>query len=137
VSDTRIVVSKSRFEVDMNRPRDKAIYLKSEDAWGLNIWKKEPDIEIINQSLEYYDYFYSQAMKVLKDLEERFGKFVVFDIHSYNHRRKGPNESPASADENPEINIGTGTMNRSIWAPVVDRFLTDLKNFQFQGRYLD
>lgn len=137
VTDTRIVVPKSRFEIDLNRPRDKAVYLKPEDAWGLNIWKTQPDEEIIKNSLEYYDDFYSKMLVLLKKYEARFGKFVVFDIHSYNHLRNGPNEKPASPEENPEVNIGTGTMNRDIWAPVIDRFLTDLKNYDFQGRHLD
>ena len=32
-------VLRSRFEVDLNRPRHLAIYLKPEDAWGLKVWK--------------------------------------------------------------------------------------------------
>lgn len=137
VTDTRIVASKSRFEFDLNRPRDKAVYVKPEDAWGLKIWKTEPGVDFINNSLDYYDNFYSITYKVLKDFKARFGKFVVFDIHSYNHRRNGANEKPANTEENPEVNIGTGTMNRDIWAPVIDRFLTDLKEYNFQGRQLD
>jgi len=137
ITDTRIVVSKSRFEVDLNRPRDKALYLKPEDAWGLNIWKTEPGTEMITNSLEYYDNFYSNIFILLKKFEARFGKFVVFDIHSYNHRRDGPNGKPANTKENPEVNIGTGTMNRDIWTSVIDRFLTDLKKYNFQARNLD
>ena len=38
---------------------------------------------------------------------------------------------------NPEVNIGTGTMNRTRWAPLVDRFIADLCAFDFLGRHLD
>ncbi len=32
---SRMVCSRSRFEVDLNRPRATAVYKKPEDAWGL------------------------------------------------------------------------------------------------------
>ncbi len=38
---------------------------------------------------------------------------------------------------NPEVNIGTGTMDRMKWAPIVDRFISDLRSFDFLGRHLD
>ena len=37
----------------------------------------------------------------------------------------------------PQVNIGSGTMNRERWAPVVDRFLNDLRSFDFPGGSLD
>jgi len=75
ITDTRIVVSKSRFEVDLNRPRDKALYLKPEDAWGLNIWKTEPGTEMITNSLEYYDNFYSNIFILLKKINKACPKY--------------------------------------------------------------
>jgi hypothetical protein len=35
------------------------------------------------------------------------------------------------------VNIGTGTMDRARWASIVDRFIVDLRNFDFLGRRLD
>ena len=63
--------------------------------------------------------------------------FVVFDLHSYNHRRDGPDASPADPAANPEVNIGTASMDRDRWAPVVDRFISDLRQFDYRGRHLD
>ena len=40
VAPTSLVARQSRFEVDFNRPREKAVYQTPEDAWGLNIWKR-------------------------------------------------------------------------------------------------
>ena len=37
VAPTRVVVSQSRFEFDLNRPREKAVYLSPEDAWGIQV----------------------------------------------------------------------------------------------------
>ena len=40
-SDNNIIVHHSRFKADVNRPRDKALYIKPEDAWGLQVWKND------------------------------------------------------------------------------------------------
>jgi hypothetical protein len=36
---TRLVAGRSRFEVDLNRPRDSAVYLQPEDCWDLEPWR--------------------------------------------------------------------------------------------------
>ncbi len=50
VAKNRIIVNRSRFEVDINRPRDKAVYITPEDAWGLHIWKNIPSQQIVDRS---------------------------------------------------------------------------------------
>ena len=137
ISDTRIIGLHSRFEVDLNRPREKAVYISQEDAWGLKVWKAGPSLDIIARSLEAYDAFYSEVIKVLKNAERSFGHFVVLDIHSYNHVRQGPKGLAADPELNPEVNIGTGTMDRELWAPVIERFIKDLRDFDFLDRHLD
>src|SRR5258707_8509697 len=42
VADTSIVVQRSRFEVDMNRARDRAVYRTPGDAWNLTVWRGAP-----------------------------------------------------------------------------------------------
>jgi N-formylglutamate amidohydrolase len=137
IADTRIIGLHSRFEVDLNRTREKAVYISPEDAWGLKMWKAEPSPDIIERSLKAYDAFYTEVTRVLKTAESRFGHFLVMDIHSYNHFREGPEGSAADPELNPEINIGTGTMDRERWEPLVERFITDLRSFDFHGRHLD
>ena len=137
VTNTRIIGLRSRFEVDLNRPRDKAVYLKPEDAWGLKVWLKTPPDEIVAESLRQYDAFYKEAQTALTDLQQRFKHVVVYDLHTYNHRRQGPNNPPADSKLNPEVNIGTGTMNREYWAPLIERFMNDLEKYDFLGRHLD
>ena len=137
VAPTRIVCYRSRFEVDLNRPREQAVYLKPEDAWGLNVWKDHPPAEIVERSLAEYDKFYDQVHHVLLRLVKEHKKVVVLDLHSYNHRRQGVDGPSGGADENPDVNIGTGTMDRARWAPIVDRFIGDLTEYDFLGRHLD
>jgi N-formylglutamate amidohydrolase len=137
IAPHRVTVHRSRFEVDMNRPRDQAVYLLPEQAWGLRVWKSPLPAQLLEQSLEDYDAFYAAMFDLLSDLRRRHGRFVVLDLHSYNHRRGGADVPPAPPEENPEINVGTGTMNRGRWRPVVERFLDDLRNFELDGRSLD
>jgi len=137
VAETRLVALRSRFEMDLNRPREKAVYLDSEDCWGLHVWKERPSPEIVERSLAQYDAFYAELRRLFAGLEKRFSRFVVFDIHSYNHRRDGAGGASENPDENPEVNVGTGTMNRENWSPIVERFIDDLRSFDFLGRKLD
>lgn len=137
VAGTQIVGLQSRFEVDLNRPREQAVYLTPEDAWGLHVWQTPLPAQVVARSLAQYDAFYAEVKQIFTDLENRFGRFVVFDLHTYNHRREGPDGPAADSAQNPEVNIGTGTMDRERWGPLVDRFMADLSAFDFQGRHLD
>ena len=137
VADTRIIGLRSRFEVDLNRPREKAVYLEPEDAWGLQVWQEKPSKDVVTRSLIQYDAFYAEVRRLFTELQRNFGRFVVFDLHTYNHRREGPHGPAADRELNPEVNIGTGSVDRGRWAPIVDRFIADLRTFDFLGRHLD
>jgi len=137
IGNTQIIGSHSRFEVDLNRPREKAVYQKPEDAWGLDVWKQAPSRELVSRSLSEYDAFYKEVYQIFTDLEKRFGHFVIFDLHSYCYRRKGPDGEAADPEINPEVNIGTGTMERAKWAGLIDRFIGDLHSFDYNGKKLD
>ena len=137
VAPTRIVALRSRFEVDLNRPRHQAVYREPADAWGLHVWNETPSEALIARSLAEYDAFYAELQRIYTEAGRRFGRFVVFDLHSYNHRREGPKGPAADPEANPEVNIGTGTMDRGRWASVVDRFIADLRAFDFMGHHLD
>lgn len=137
IVETRLVVKQSRFEVDLNRPREKSVYIEPEDAWGLQVWKSKPSPELIKRSLEEYDAFYQAVHQMLSALQQRFSRFVIFDLHTYNHYRNGIDGQAADATLNPEVNIGTGTMQRERWASIIDRLKSDLRGFDFLGRKLD
>jgi len=137
ISQNNIIPLHSRFEVDLNRVRNEAVYLHPEDAWGLKIWRQQPSQEMINRSLNVFDQFYAETAIFLKHLEQEYGHFVVFDLHSYNYRRDGPGAPPDDPLNNPDINIGTGTMERQRWARLIDHFINDLKACRFEGHYLD
>ena len=128
VAPTRLVVTRSRFEVDLNRPRDKAVYLRAGDCWDLEVWREPPTPELIERSLAEYDTFYTTLERVLRARERKYGRFVVLDVHSYNHCREGAG-CAADAAANPEVNVGTGSLDRSRWGSLVERFCRELSGF--------
>jgi N-formylglutamate deformylase len=134
---TRIVGCRSRYEVDLNRPRDQAVYLKPEQSWGVEAWKQPLTMETINSSLANYDMFYATVHAVLQRLVQLHGRVVVLDVHSYNHRRHGPNGNLADPTENPEVNVGTGSLDRQRWGDVADSLIEGLRRYDYFGRHLD
>lgn len=133
-----IVSLRSRFEIDLNRPRDQAVYRVPGDCWGLEVWDGPVADGLATESLREYDAFYATLKDFYGGLESEYGTFVVFDLHTYNHRRDGPGAPPADESLNPQINVGTGTMaNRARWARLIDRFIEELGTCSFPGGRLD
>lgn len=137
VVGTSLVVHRSRFEVDMNRARERAIYRTPGDAWGLKVWREPLPAAVRLRSLRLYDRFYADLFGVLARAGAGGRPFVVLDLHSYNHRRSGPEAPPADPLMNPEINVGTGSLDRDRWGGLVDRFMADLQTVEVAGRPLD
>ena len=125
---SRVAVNRSRFEVDLNRERDASVYRTPEDCWDLEVWRENPlDDELFKGSLAVYDDFYAQLAERLDRVAER-GPFVLYDVHSYNHRRDGADSPASPVEDNPEVNLGTGSLDRDRWAPVVEAFTTGMSN---------
>ena len=57
-------------------------------------------------------------------------------MHSYNHRRDGAGSAAAPEAENPQINVGTGTLDER-FAPVVEAFMTTMAAQQIAGEQPD
>jgi hypothetical protein len=137
VGDSSVLVLRSRFEIDLNRPRDAAIVKDPKDAWGLAVWRELPPAQVLDASLEEYDRFYAEVEMLINELLRHWQHLLVLDLHSYNHRRDGPDGPPADPGGNPDINVGTGTMQREQWAHAVDTFIASFRNVFIQGRAPD
>ena len=137
IAPTRVVGLRSRFEVDLNRLREKSVYITPDDAWGLRVWKNTPDPLIVQRSLDLYDAFYDEMYQLLRSLEQRYGTFFVYDLHSYNHQRGGPAAAYSSDLENPQINLCTGGMDLQRCEPVVACVERSMRSFDFAGGSLD
>lgn len=135
ISDSRIAVYTSRFEVDLNRPRHKAVYGDPNEAWGLDVWRWNLPHDKIERSLSIYDAFYTSLESFLQNMIDRHKQFVVLDLHTYNHRRDSPYEE-AAAIFNPEINIGTASV-KPAWRYVVSNFIQAMSRQTIKGHAPD
>ncbi|MCF2873909.1 MULTISPECIES: N-formylglutamate amidohydrolase [unclassified Tenacibaculum] len=90
----------SRFEYDLNRAPETAIY---NDAWGKQLWKEPLSKENRNKSLEKHTNFYKVVSSLISKIEENFGCCIVYDMHSYNWQRWDR--------EVPTWNLGTKNVN--------------------------
>jgi N-formylglutamate deformylase len=132
----RIVAVHSRFEVDLNRRRPKAVYLEPEDAWGLPVRRVPLTPETLDRALAAYDAFYRRTESLFREMQATFGRFLVLDLHSYNHRRPGPDFPSEPAIDNPEINLGSSNIPEAE-LPVLLRFRDLLTEEPLQGRIPD
>src|SRR5690606_42145393 len=113
------------------------------------VWRTNPlPDDIVRRSQEVYATVYSQLEARLDEVAAR-GPFVVYDAHSCNRRRNGADADPEPGDDNPEVNLGTGTVDRKIFQGVVDAFAESMsaqatddgpidvrENVKFEGRAL-
>ena len=106
--DAHVVVHRSRFEVDLNRSRDECVYLRPDDSWGLEVWSDEPPPTTSWSDRRECTTPSTRSMARLLDPLAARGPFVVLDVHSYNHRRVGPDAAPAPPADEPRRQRGHG-----------------------------
>lgn len=134
---THVIPHRSRFEIDLNRAEEDAVYLAPDQCWGLQVWQQPPAEAVVAGSRRLHRAFYGMFGQLLDDVAQSHGRFVVLDVHSYNHRRDGPTGPSTPQSDAPDINIGTSSMPREQWAFLVDPLIDAMRGFDFLGRRLD
>jgi len=132
----RVVLSTSRFAVDLNRSPEKAVYLKPEDAWGLQVRTAELDPELIANLELAYQEWYKLAFYQIDRMLRTHKRLLVLDLHSYNHRRGGPDAVSDPQSENPDIIIGRNNLEISRYAEA-EKLHCKLDGQDFLGGKLD
>lgn len=125
-----VIALRSRFEVDLNRPRVQAVYGGPDEAWGMELWREPLPADVVERSLTTHDAFYIQMRELLDGLLTRHRRFVVLDLHSYNHRRSGPDGEPDDPRTSPDINVGTGSVAARSWRKLIDRVIDEAARFE-------
>ena len=134
---THVIAHRSRFEFDLNRAAAEAVYVTSEQSWGLEVWNAPPDPRLVERSLAIHSAYYEMLGTLLDGVGAEHERFVLIDVHSYNHRRDGPGGAATPQDQAPDINIGTFSMPRDDWAWMLDPLMEAMAGFDFNGRRLD
>jgi hypothetical protein len=110
----------SRFEYDLNRAPETAIY---DDAWGKQLWKKPLPKAEREYSLEKHASFYKVVHALVHQIESKYGKAIVFDMHSYNWKRWDRIV--------PTWNLGTKNINNQRFGALVEAWRQKLGSMQF------
>ncbi|WP_435255620.1 N-formylglutamate amidohydrolase [Tenacibaculum sp. A30] len=92
----------SRFEYDLNRAPETAIYT---DAWGKQLWQESLSEEMKAKSLAKHADFYKVVHTLISKIEEKFSTCIVYDMHSYNWQRW--------EREVPTWNLGTANVDNN------------------------
>ena len=98
----------SRFEYDLNRPSETAVF---DTAWGKKLWKSPLPEAMKSKSLKKHSAFYRVVHALIDKLEALHPKVLVFDMHSYNWKRW--------EREVPVWNIGTKNVDNERFGHIV------------------
>jgi hypothetical protein len=113
----------SRFEYDLNRAPDTAIYT---DAWGKQLWKSPLPEAQKKRSLKKHINFYKVVYALIKKLEEKFGICIVYDMHSYNWKRWDR--------EVPTWNLGTSNIDNNRFGDSVESWRQSLSEMKLPNK---
>lgn len=109
----------SRFEYDLNRSPETAIYT---DAWGKQLWRSPLPTHEIDHSLQKHGAFYEVVSALVGKIESLYGKALVFDMHSYNWKRW---DRPV-----PTWNLGTANIDTSRFGALATSWSSKLGTMQ-------
>lgn len=71
----------SRYEYDVDRVRNDAIYLKPFQSWGKKVWVNPPSKDEIDVSLQKYDEFHDLIDFLVEEFLKLHAKMFVLDLH--------------------------------------------------------
>ncbi|MAU26998.1 MAG: hypothetical protein CMH48_00910 [Muricauda sp.] len=109
----------SRFEYDLNRPPEMAVF---DTAWGKQLWKKDLPENERQLSLQKHHNFYRVVHALVEKLESLHPKVLVFDMHSYNWKRWDR--------EVPTWNLGTINIDNDRFGDMVESWREKLGGMQ-------
>ncbi len=109
----------SRFEYDLNRPPETAIF---DTAWGKQLWKNALPNSETQHSLAKHANFYKVVNALIAKLESNFRNVIVFDMHSYNWKRWDR--------EVPVWNLGTTNVDNNRYGTIIESWRAKLGAMQ-------
>lgn len=115
-----LAANDSRFEYDLNRDPENAIY---EDAWGKKLWKAPLSDKEKQHSLQKHGAFYEVVFALVHKIESKYGRAIVFDMHSFNWTRWDR--------EVPTWNLGTANINNERYGEMARAWSKKLGEMKF------
>ncbi len=109
----------SRFEYDLNRPPETAIF---DTAWGKQLWKNTLPENEIQLSLQKHANFYKVTHALIAKLTSKLQNVLVFDMHSYNWKRWDR--------EVPVWNLGTINVDNTRFGSLIESWRIKLESIK-------
>jgi N-formylglutamate deformylase len=123
----------SRFEVDINRVRERAAYTTPDTCWGIRLYRELPTQAQLEASRRRHDEAWAAIDRLVDSAVARFGFCVLLDIHSYCYRRDDPSLLWWEQTGKPVFNLGTrGAHPR--FAALNTALLEALRPLSWRGR---
>jgi len=127
----RIVALDSRFEYDLNRGANSAIYPFEKEKWGMKIWKRELSRDERRLSILKHREFHSIIDIVTNYMLRQNRYAVIFDMHTFCYQRE--EKRLWFKDPKPEINLGSKPVNRTLFNEVIDNYILDLARIKIEN----
>lgn len=121
----QFIVETSRFQLDLNRDIENAVYLRPEQSWGLNAFNSNLPSNYLSELYKQHQSIYYTIERHISTTIKKFGYFIILDIHSYNAKRESEDEN-INMELNPQINLGT-YYNRQKWRDLIDEMSEAIK----------
>ncbi|MBS9774131.1 MAG: flavohemoglobin expression-modulating QEGLA motif protein [Tenacibaculum sp.] len=115
-----LVGNDSRYEYELNR--EKPVY---EEAWGKKVWKKPLSKKELKISAQKHENYYKVTHALIEKLEKDFGAALVYDIHSYNHKRWDR--------EVPVFNIGVERVDTKKYGKYIEHWREELAKIELKN----
>ncbi|WP_164112528.1 MULTISPECIES: N-formylglutamate amidohydrolase [Sphingobacterium] len=131
----QFVVGTSRFQLDLNRSVEQSVYLRPDQAWGLTVWKDNFPVTFLEILYKKHRDTYRIIERNIQTTIQKYGFFVVLDVHSYNVKRESISQA-IDEEANPQINLGT-YYNDLKWRILTENFLTAIQNQKLYGGSID
>jgi uncharacterized protein (TIGR02421 family) len=105
----------SRYRYDLNRSPQECIY---NIAWDKKIWRTKLSRKEREESQSRHASYYKILECLITMLEDTFKACVIYDIHSFNYKRR---------EDTPLFNIGTHFIDRNTFGPVLAHLQKQLR----------
>ena len=115
-----LVAHDSRYEYELNRKHP--VY---DEAWGKKVWKKPLSKKELRISTQKHKNYYKVTHTLIEKLESDFGASLVYDVHSYNHKRWDRKV--------PVFNIGAEKIDNKKYAKYIENWKSELENIELKG----
>jgi hypothetical protein len=114
-----LVGNDSRYEYELNRKEP--VY---DEAWGKQVWRKPLSKKELLVSAQKHENYYKVTHALIEKLEDLFGASLVYDVHSYNHKRWDRDV--------PVFNIGVEKIDTEKYAKYINNWKEELEQIELK-----